>query len=333
MRKYFLIKNTSKLLLLIDIHHIYIMGQNQSMRIAESICSLVENKEWLQLLHILRSNTITNQRKQTALMSIRRGGMKSPFLSLASSYGAPYEVMKIALNICGNELLLLTNDSGATVLHSGIKAPLDRLKLFLACSSEQQSTRAVLLMLMKVGGYSPLQHAIVRGATAEEVELFVEYGGKEVLMQRDGCHGRTSLQLAMHFGCSAEVVKLLISSGGEELISKNDEYGATALDYFIQRNRSLRYNETVMEKKEILTILLETASFEEYGAGIFRPYGLSGMNQMGISIAGLQALEVNVLRRWGILYWMDDFSGFFMDVVSKRHFSRWQLGIMYLNKR
>ena len=74
----------------------------------------------------------------------------------------------------------MTNDSGATVLHSGIKAPLDRLKLFLACSSEQQSTRAVLLM--EVGGYSPLQHAIVRGATAEEVELFVEYGGKEVLM-------------------------------------------------------------------------------------------------------------------------------------------------------
>ena len=38
------------------------------------------------------------------------------------------------------------------------------------------------MLLVKVGGYSPLQHAIVRGATAEEVELFVEYGGKEVLI-------------------------------------------------------------------------------------------------------------------------------------------------------
>ena len=134
------------------------------------------------------------------------------------------------------------------------------------------------MLLVKVGGYSPLQHAIVRGATAEEVELFVEYGGKEVLIQRDGSHGRTSLQLAIHCGGSAKVIKLLISSGGEGLISKNDEYGVTALDYFIQKNRSLRCNKTVMEKKEILTMLLETASFEEYGVGIFRPYGLSGMN-------------------------------------------------------
>ena len=84
--------------------------------------------------------------------------------------------------------------------------------------------------------------------------------------------------MAIHCGGSAKVIKLLISSGGEGLISKNDEYGVTALDYFIQKNRSLRCNKTVMEKKEILTMLLETASFEEYGAGIFRPYGLSGMN-------------------------------------------------------
>ena len=143
--------------------------------------------------------------------------------------------------------------------------------------------------------------------------------------------------MAIHCGGSAKIIKLLISSGGEGLISKNDEYGVTALDYFIQRNRSLRYNETVMEKKEILTILLETASFEEYGAGIFRPYGLSGMNQMGISIAGLQALEVNVLRRWGTLYWwmifQDSLWMLCPQYFEERHFSRWQLGIMYLNKR
>ena len=129
-----IIKSTSKLLLLIGIHYIYIVGQNQSMRIADSICSLVQNREWQQLLHTLRSDTLTNRRKQTAIMSIRRGGMKSPLLSLASSYCAPYEVTKIALDICGNELLLLANVGGATVLHSGIRAPLDRLKLFFACS-------------------------------------------------------------------------------------------------------------------------------------------------------------------------------------------------------
>jgi hypothetical protein len=37
---------------------------------------------------------------------------------------------------------------------------------------------------------------------------------------------------------------------------------------------------------------------------------------MDISIADLQALEVNVLSRWGTLYCIDAFSGFFMDVVS-----------------
>mmetsp|Transcript_8218 Transcript_8218/g.12444 ORF Transcript_8218/g.12444 Transcript_8218/m.12444 type:complete len:144 (-) Transcript_8218:481-912(-) len=143
---------------------------------------------------------------------------------------------------------------------------------------------------MKVGGYRPLQYAIVRGATIEEVKLFIEYGGKEVLMQRDGCHGRTSLQLAMHCGGSAEVLKLLISSGGEELVSKNDKYGVAVLDYFIHQRNNLRYNATVMEKKEILTMLLETTSFEEYGAGLFRPYELSGMNEIVISI------EVNGTR-------------------------------------
>jgi len=50
--------------------------------------------------------------------------MKSPFLSFASSYGAPYGVMDAVLDIGGKDLLALKNKKGATVVHSGIQAPL-----------------------------------------------------------------------------------------------------------------------------------------------------------------------------------------------------------------
>lgn len=294
------------------------MGQYRS-HLSDSIYKCIENKEWQELLDLLQSGSSSDHCKRSAILGMKQGPFHSRFLILVSSFNAPIDVVKAALDLCGKPLVFQTNKGGFGSLHSLAKCPIDRLELLLSVGGRE-------LLNSKANGMNPLHYAIMRKAGKEELELFIRYGGTEILLEKEEYHERTSLHLAMHCSCSSEVLITLINSGGRELVTSVDRSHFTPFDYFVSnRNR----NVNVSERGEILKLFIQTIGFDDSAGRLFQPYPGYLRNRAANSIApfvirnllgGIHNVDTNeehMTTRWSQIYSMDDFSVFFLASIAE----------------
>lgn len=281
------------------------MGLSQSGVLAQNICKCVEGKEWGKILHFLDSEEMSTRQKRIALMNIRKGILKSPFLCLASSYGIDVKVFRKALDICGNDLLFQTNNKGATCIHTMLDIPSDRLKVALEVGGID-----LLMMNAGLSGRNPLQYALLRRASIEQIKMLIKYGGVELVSKVDDSEQKfTSLHLALTCGSSAETLYALMEAGGRQLVMIECYRRGTAFDYFIG-GLSQRRHFTLNDKCKVFRLFMEIIGFEDLAFHLFKK---SYSNLYGFLIRGNPSFTTS---NWSAFYKSDDFPYLFPVIVE-----------------
>ena len=281
------------------------MGLSQSGALAQNICKCVEGKEWGEILHILDSEEISTRQKRNALMNIKKGILKSPFLCLASSYGVDVKVFRKALDICGKDLLFQSNNKGATCIHTMLDIPSDRLNIALEVGGKD-----ILMMNAGPSGRNPLQYALLRRASIEQIKMLIKYGGMELVSKADNSEQKlTSLHLALTCGSSVETLYALLEAGGRQLVMKECSRKGTAFDYFIG-GLSQRRHFTLNDKCQLFRLFMEIIGFEDLALHLFEK---SYSNLYGFLIGGNPRFTTS---NWSAFYYSDDFPYLFPVIVD-----------------
>jgi hypothetical protein len=260
----------------------------------------IQHKNWDEVLAFLTSDSIQTKAKEKALMNTSsHGRLKSPFLILACSYNAPLHVIQCALDICGKDLVMHTNVKGETVLHCNINHPIERCRIFL-----EMAGKDVLLMRIGPKGLSTLHHVFLyKRPSIEEVLLYLQYGGKDLLFFKDD-EGRSTLQCALSCRQDVSILTLLINKGGKDLVLQMDNDGFIALDYFFFYCNVSSYTDN--DKLHLFTLLVQTAGFDQCAGGLFMtfkdcPSSLSAaVSKTKMKLWYEAAVEGNV--RWCLIY-------------------------------
>jgi translation elongation factor EF-Ts len=109
-----------------------------------------------------------------------------------------------------------------------------------------------LVMQKDHRGRTALHNVCRSGASIEIVEFLVHAGGKDLVVQRDN-HGRTALHNACRYLASAEVVEILIATGGQELVMQSANHGESAL-HEVRFHKVQKYSETLDIIRALVTV-------------------------------------------------------------------------------
>jgi hypothetical protein len=311
------------------------MGQLESSMyiLPRTISHDVEHRNWQPIHEFLHSSSIHPKIKRAVLMNVSRGKFKSPFLNLACSYNAPRTVIAAAVKIGGKNLLLRTNVNGENILHCYIFHPLERCQMFLDVAGKD------ILFTRTNSGLTPL-HVLFYGRHPyiQEIELYIKYGGKELLYLKDD-KGRNILHTALERMKKANIISFLIHLGGKDLVIEKDKDGLIPLDYFFLHWHGPHYRRNDVDDDgmiDLFTLFIQTAGFDECAGGLFMsnedcPIGIRSRMTMG---NGWISQRRESAVRWCLIYGMPCISQNIVKIVSSVFHGEplLQLAIPFLSK-
>lgn len=141
-------------------------------------------------------------------------------------------VVKKIIEIGGEELIQLENNSEATSLHyaCAYDASSDVVQKILESIPE-----SVVLKKDKDKWTTPLHYACAQNATANVIRFLIENAGglakRRALVERQTDKGWTAVHLACRACVNADIVKLLLDNSGSDFVSQVNEDRWTALHH------------------------------------------------------------------------------------------------------
>eukprot|EP00557_Chaetoceros_sp_GSL56_P004749 CAMPEP_0176488818 /NCGR_PEP_ID=MMETSP0200_2-20121128/6930_1 /TAXON_ID=947934 /ORGANISM="Chaetoceros sp., Strain GSL56" /LENGTH=308 /DNA_ID=CAMNT_0017885863 /DNA_START=606 /DNA_END=1529 /DNA_ORIENTATION=+ len=168
-------------------------------------------------------------------------------------------------------------------------------------------------------GWTPF-HVLIRKDLCiyqEEIELYIQYGGKELLYLKD-VQGRNILHTAIECSKKPDIISLLIHLGGTKLVVDKDKNGLIPLDYFFLHLHWGYYRDLSGKESSLIqlfTLLIQTAGFDADAGGLFMsnedcPLGVRLRMSMG------RWMSVNDTVRWSLIYRMPCIAHNIVDIVS-----------------
>ena len=95
--------------------------------------------------------------------------------------------------------------------------------------NDDKKLRCILYKNEFTCGWTCLHQVCYVGAPADIIKLFIDIGGKQLVMMTTDLAENTALHFACSMGVSFDVMKTLIDVGGKELVMANDKQGKGAL--------------------------------------------------------------------------------------------------------
>ena len=97
--------------------------------------------------------------------------------------------------------------------------------------NDDKKLRCILYQNGSTCGWSCLHEVCYTGAPADIIKLFIDIGGKQLVMMTTEISENTALHFACSMGVSFDVMKTLIDVGGKDLVMAKNHHGCNALHY------------------------------------------------------------------------------------------------------
>ena len=190
----------------------------------------IKNKEWDKVRQFLTSSD-EEDGTNLSLELIQRAVMaKDQFnqtaLHYVCVYGASVDVIKMLVDIGGEELVMAKDKDNWTAMHYACRygASVDIIKMLVDIGGED----LVTAKNVNNNNNTALHYACDKGASVDVIKMLVDIGGEELLMAKNK-DNYTALHLACLNGASVDVIKMLVDIGGKELVMAKCNGNRTAL--------------------------------------------------------------------------------------------------------
>ena len=202
----------------------------------------IKNKEWDKVRQFLTSSD-EEDGTNLSLELIQRAVMaKDQFnqtaLHYVCVYGASVDVIKMLVDIGGEELVMAKDKDNWTAMHYACRygASVDIIKMLVDIGGED----LVTAKNVNNNNNTALHYACDKGASVDVIRMLVDIGGEELLMAKDE-NNDTALHIACWTGASVDVIKMLVDIGGKDLVMAKDEdnNNNTALHYACDKGASV----------------------------------------------------------------------------------------------
>ena len=192
----------------------------------------IKNKEWDKVRQFLTSSD-EEDGTNLSLELIQRAVMaKDQFnqtaLHYVCVYGASVDVIKMLVDIGGEELVMAKDKDNWTAMHYACRygASVDIIKMLVDIGGED----LVTAKNVNNNNNTALHYACSNGASVDVIRMLVDIGGKDLVMAKDeDNNNNTALHYACDKGASVDVIKMLVDIGGEELLMAKNKDNYTAL--------------------------------------------------------------------------------------------------------
>ncbi|GFH59938.1 hypothetical protein CTEN210_16414 [Chaetoceros tenuissimus] len=228
------------------------------------VCGAIVNSDWEEIQNLMSSEVLTKEIFLDLFYLESNNEFLAPAVPLSFflfNVHTPLDLFQKVLDFVGDDgynrsfdrrpesIMMLIIFDMIKDDTEGNKLRYDLVKLLLKrCSKE-------ILLECYDCIYSLLQQAVkistgtkAKDKVFEVLELLIDLGGKELVLQNSSYNGDTSLHTAFRLNADRDVIQLLLEIGGQDVVMECNQYKETPLHVAIENNADSDIVESLLDK-------------------------------------------------------------------------------------